>query len=196
MKLLLIRHPRPDVPKGLCYGATDVPLLDDWQANAMVLKEHLDGYLADQNVVYYHSPLSRAAKLGDLLSQGVSRDVDALQELHFGEWENQTWQTIPKSAIDLWVEDIVQSAPYKGESLQDVADRVWHWWQSVKDNEMEACVVVAHSGVIKVFVSLLCQWPLAQCHRIDVGFTSVTELHIQGEFITLKRLGAGDWVHR
>jgi len=40
----------------------------------------------------------------------------------------------------------------------------------------------------------LCQWPLSQAHRIDVGFTSVTELYIQDDYISLKRLGAGDWV--
>jgi len=196
VKLLLIRHPKPDVPTGLCYGATDVPLPDGWQEQSLILQSYLDDRFAHNKVAFYHSPLSRAAELSQLLSRDTSSCVDALKELDFGEWENQFWNMIPKEAIDSWMEDLVQSAPYRGESLQSLANRVAGWWQSVQDKELDACVAVTHSGVIKVLVSLLCQWPLAQCHRIDVGFNSVTELTIRGEFITLNRLGAGDWVPR
>ncbi|MBJ7539704.1 histidine phosphatase family protein [Marinomonas transparens] len=194
MKLYLVRHPKPDVIKGLCYGDRDVPLADGWQVPAQSLKKALSKDGDGASMTYYHSPLSRAAQLAEFISDGQSVVVDALTELDFGEWEGLCWQDIPKQEIDLWMEDIVHSAPYHGESLQVVADRVWQWWLSIKDNPTEACVVVAHSGVIKVFVSLLCQWPLAQCHRIDVGFNSLTELYVQGDFVTLKRLGAGDWV--
>ncbi|MBR7888372.1 histidine phosphatase family protein [Marinomonas sp. A79] len=194
MKLYLIRHPQPDVEKGLCYGDMDVPLLAGWRTGAHSLKNALSLDFSADSTLCFHSPLSRAALLGEYLSDGHSQSVTALKELDFGDWEGQCWQNLPRQEIDDWANDIVHSAPYNGESLQVVADRVWHWWLSVKDTPMEHCVVVAHSGVIKVFVSLLCQWPLNQCHRIDVGFTSVTEFAINGEFVALKRLGAGDWV--
>lgn len=194
MKLFLIRHPRPDVTSGLCYGDMDVPLLDGWQVGAESLKSALSLDFKQPSDRCFHSPLSRAALLGEYLSDGDSQSVAALKELDFGDWEGMCWQDIPRQEIDKWANDIVHSAPYNGESLQVVADRVWQWWLSIKDAPMKNCVVVAHSGVIKVLVSLLCQWPLAQCHRIDVGFTSLTEFSIQGEFVTLKRLGAGDWV--
>lgn len=198
MKLFLVRHPKPDTPKGLCYGDMDVPLAVGWEDGAQALKNALlaatETPLKGDAHVCYHSPLSRAAKLAEHISDGHSVAIDALKELDFGDWEGLLWKDIPRDEIDLWANDIVHTAPYNGESLQVVADRVWHWWLSVKDNPMETCVLVAHSGVIKVLVSLLCQWPLAQAHRIDVGFTSLTEFSVQGDYVTLKRLGAGDWV--
>ncbi|RNF52828.1 phosphoglycerate mutase [Marinomonas hwangdonensis] len=194
MNLYLIRHPKPDVKKGLCYGDMDVPLLEGWEVGALGLKNALSLDFSDPSNVVYHSPLSRASQLAMFLSDGHGHSIEALKELDFGHWEGLCWQDIPRQEIDLWAENIVHAAPYGGESLQVVADRVWEWWLSVRDLPMENCVVVAHSGVIKVFVSLLCQWPLAQCHRIDAGFSSVTELSVQGDFVVLKRLGAGDWV--
>ncbi|MEP0071517.1 MAG: histidine phosphatase family protein [Marinomonas sp.] len=194
MKLFLIRHPKPDVKKGLCYGDMDVPLAAGWEDGADALVKSLSLDFSDTSNVCYHSPLSRAAQLADYVSGGHSQPVAALKELDFGDWEGRCWQDISKQEIDAWMEDIVNGAPYNGESLQVVADRVWHWWLSIKDQPMQNCVLVAHSGVIKVLVSLLCQWPLAQAHRIDVGFTSLTEFMVQGDYVTLKRLGAGDWV--
>ncbi|MCB5160772.1 histidine phosphatase family protein [Marinomonas algarum] len=193
MKLFLLRHPKPDVKKGLCYGDQDVPLLAGWETAAEAIKGNLSLDFTQTNNVCFHSPLQRAALLAERVSGGQSICVEALKELDFGDWEGLCWQDIPRQEIDAWASDIVHSAPYNGESLQVVADRVWRWWLSVKDEPIENGVVVAHSGVIKVFVSLLCQWPLEQCHRIDVGFNSITELHIQGDFVSLKRLGAGDW---
>lgn len=31
MKLYLVRHTRVDVPSGICYGQTDVPLADSFE---------------------------------------------------------------------------------------------------------------------------------------------------------------------
>jgi len=194
VKLFLIRHPKPDVKKGLCYGDMDVPLAVGWEEGANALMKSLSLDFSEASNVCYHSPLSRAAELADYISKGHSEVASALKELDFGDWEGLHWQDIPRQDIDTWMEDIVNSAPYNGESLQVVADRVWSWWLSIKDNSVDTCVLIAHSGVIKILVSLLCQWPLAQAHRIDVGFTSLTEFTVQGDYVILKRLGSGDWV--
>ncbi|MEL0614576.1 histidine phosphatase family protein [Marinomonas arenicola] len=194
MKLYLVRHPQPDVEKGLCYGQTDVPLRKGWPVHAEKLKQHLYQRIQQDDATFFHSPLERAAKLGVFISQGQSQAKDALKELDFGCWENTLWQSIPRESIESWFEDILHATPYQGESLQALADRVWTWWLSVREGAAEHLILVTHAGVIKVLVSLLCQWPLAQAHRIDVGFMSVTELYIQDDYISLKRLGAGDWV--
>ncbi|GAB3485054.1 histidine phosphatase family protein [Marinomonas epiphytica] len=196
MKLYLVRHPKPDVATGLCYGQLDVPILDGWQTQA----EAIQRYLYERHgkfghpIAYFHSPLSRASQLAERVSAGQSKPITALKELDFGDWEGTTWEQISKQQIDAWFADLSNSAPYQGESLQDLADRLWQWWQSLDTSQTDACVLVTHSGVIKVLVSLLCQWPLQQSHRIDVGFCSISELQVQGELVALKSLGAGDWV--
>lgn len=194
MKLYLIRHPKPDVEKGLCYGQTDVPLEKGWNIAAEHLKQHLVQQISEGEATFFHSPLERAAKLAGFISQDQSQMNEALKELDFGLWENTLWKNIPRESIELWFDDILRATPYQGESLQALANRVWAWWLLVQKNNPEHLVVVTHAGVIKVLVSLLCQWPLEQAHRIDVGFTSLTELYVQDNYISLKRLGAGDWV--
>ncbi len=192
MKLFLIRHPKPDVAAGTCYGRMDLPLPENWQHTADEVALWLNCRLKG-TTLYQHSPLQRASLLGLHLNSNSTSDK-ALVELDFGSWEGEFWNNIPQPEIESWSNDLQFSSPYNGESLEDVRQRLSVWWKSHRIDQVDNLVVVAHSGVIKVLVSMLCDWPLAQSYRIDVGFCSVTELSIQGDYITLKRLGAGDWL--
>lgn len=217
MNLFLIRHPKPDVVTGTCYGSMDMDLKAGWQQDAEQLSSWLLSRLKGRSASY-HSPLKRAAMLAKFLVPD-SVVSPALQELDFANWEGLLWNEIPKEEIELWANDIVSSAPYQGESLQQLADRVMCWWQNwlnATDVLPDNVILVTHSGVIKVLVSQLCQWPLTSSHLISPDFLTVTELSlsineksINGKgindknelkpnqkecFATLKRLGAGDWV--
>ena len=192
MKLFLIRHPQPQVAKGSCYGVTDVAILPNWQAQGAQIKNWLARHLQGA-VCYQHSPLSRAPLLANYLNAQSTSD-ERLQELNFGHWEGLLWQDIDKASIDDWCEDIVNNTPYGGESLGQMSHRVQSWWQSLDHDAWDNVVITTHSGVIKVLVSLLCGWPLQQAHTINVGFCSITELTITGDYVSLHRLGAGDWV--
>lgn len=199
MKLFLIRHPQPDIEKGLCYGAMDLDLAPAWEEDAELLTSWLFSRMKGTSVSF-HSPLQRAAKLADFLDP-ESESVDALKELDFGLWEGRLWHQIDREEIDAWSQDIVHSAPYQGESLDQVRQRVMGWWlqkyQALQHAEEtpDNVILVAHSGVIKVLVSQLCGWPLAQSHLINPGMMSVTELYLSGDFVQLNRLGAGDWLN-
>lgn len=198
MKLFLIRHPQPDIEKGVCYGAMDLDLMPAWEDDAEQLASWLFSRLKG-SCVSYHSPLQRASKLAHFLNL-ESITVDALRELDFGLWEGRLWSQIDRDEIDIWSQDIEHSAPYQGESLHQVKQRVMGWWQQQlgrqqqNSNTPDNMILVAHSGVIKVLVSQLCGWPLAQSHLINPGMMSVTELSVSGDFVQLNRLGAGDWL--
>ncbi|MFT2109518.1 histidine phosphatase family protein [Marinomonas sp. 2405UD68-3] len=192
MKLFLIRHPKPDVVPGMCYGKTDLSLPESWQEKANDVSLWL-GVRLEGETVYQHSPLQRASLLGRYLNPN-SISENELVELDFGEWEGVFWKDIPRAEIEDWSNNLQFGAPHKGESLDNVRQRLSHWWERQKLIKADNLVVVAHSGVIKVLVSMLCNWSLSESYRIDVGFCSVTELSVQGDYITLKRLGAGDWV--
>lgn len=45
MEIVLIRHTSVDVPPGVCYGQTDVPLKPSFEQEAAVTKENLKVYL-------------------------------------------------------------------------------------------------------------------------------------------------------
>jgi len=211
LNLYLIRHPKPDVVAGTCYGSMDIDLESGWQQDAEQLSSWLFSRLSGSSKSY-HSPLIRAASLARFLIPD-SLESHSLSELDFGDWEGCLWSDIPKEDIDFWTQDIVHANPYNGESLKILNDRVMRWWEEVIEDfhGLESLpsnmVIVAHSGVIKVLVSQLCGWPLAQAHLINPDFLSVTELSIsmsapttnnqnnqQADFVSLKRLGAGDWI--
>lgn len=54
MEIVLIRHTSVDVPPGVCYGQTDVPLKPSFEQEAAVTKENLKVYLPFEHV--YTSP--------------------------------------------------------------------------------------------------------------------------------------------
>lgn len=195
MKLYLVRHPQPDISPGTCYGRMDVPLRTGWQSEAQALKHWLNLHLSGK-ADFWHSPLQRTAQLANYLS-AHSKGDRALMELDFGLWEGRLWQDIPRSEIECWNDDLVCAAPYQGESLQQMAERLSVWWHSRKEESSDSdnLVVITHSGVIKVLVALLCQWPLAQAHIIRPAFTSITELTVTDRFVSLDRMGSGDWVN-
>ncbi|ADZ92379.1 histidine phosphatase family protein [Marinomonas mediterranea] len=196
MKLFLVRHPEPDVEKGFCYGKLDVPIVSSWHQDAVYLSQWLERRRLPK-IQSFHSPLSRASKLA-LSVNPNSKPIGELAELDFGLWEGQNWSTISREEIDEWGADLQFSAPYKGESLEDLRLRVMPKVNALIDEADSDIVLYTHSGVIKVIVSVLCQWPVSECHRINIGYSSVTQLTINDDrdnrYISLDLLGAGDWV--
>ena len=65
MKLILVRHPAPDVAKGICYGSSDVAVTPH---NTAASCAHLLDSLP-ANIPLYTSPLSRCAILAQMLAR-------------------------------------------------------------------------------------------------------------------------------
>ena len=79
MQLHLIRHPRPDVAPGICYGQTDLGLAESAAAVAARLRP-----LLPESFALHASPLARARLLAEAL--GTPRLDNRLKEIHFGDW--------------------------------------------------------------------------------------------------------------
>lgn len=177
MRLFLIRHPRPAVADGLCYGATDLPLADDPQAAATALRESLRERLHGQffvtsptvsatasstdvsaplpaNLPLFSSPLQRCAQFarrlaGQLNTQPVIHDA-RLAELNFGAWEMRAWDDIGAAALAAWAVDPLHHAPPGGESVAALQRRVLAFLAELQATGTSAAVVVTHAGVMKV----------------------------------------------
>lgn len=200
MNLYLIRHPKPDVVSGTCYGSMDLALQAGWQQDAEQLSNWLFPRLTGKTKAY-HSPLKRAAQLAQFLIPD-SIVADPLSELDFGHWEGLLWDEIPREELDLWANNLMLENPYNGESMSQFSERLLTWWKGLQltSKQIDNLILVTHSGVIKVLVSHLCNWPLQQSHSIAPDFLSITELSLystesnQLNSGRLIRLGAGDWL--
>jgi alpha-ribazole phosphatase len=120
MQLVLVRHPRPDIEPGICYGSSDVA--SSAAATASVLAalraKDLPGTLP-----VYASPLMRCADLARQLDVPVAFDT-RLAEMDFGAWEMRAWDAIPRAEVDAWAADLLHYRPGGGESVLEVAHRV------------------------------------------------------------------------
>jgi len=168
MKLWLVRHARPQVAPGVCYGRLDVPA--DPAATAACAAA-----LAAQlpaGIRMACSPLQRCEQLAQALlglRPDLACETDArLQEMDFGRWEGRAWEAIGQAALQAWTDDF---AGYRvggsGESVAGFMARVGAAFDALAGPQ--PVLWVTHAGVIRAAgllaqgvrrIDAAGQWPL------------------------------------
>lgn len=163
MQLYLIRHPRPQVSAGLCYGQTDLPLAEDVAACAASLRAALPS-----DAPCFTSPSQRCRLLAERLHPVPVVDA-RLMEMHFGLWEMQAWDDIPREALDAWAADPLGFVPPGGESVSALQARVLDFL--AQHQHLPALTLVTHGGVIKLLAGLAAGEPTSvwQARKFDYG---------------------------
>lgn len=145
MQIFLIRHPRPQVAAGICYGQLDLPAIDVAQT-AAALRGQLPG-----NLPVISSPLQRCRRLAEALHP-APRIEAGLMEMHFGEWEGRHWDEIGTEALDAWAANLLHHTPPGGESAAMLQTRSVAILNALAAEGIAACVVVTHAGVMRTTV--------------------------------------------
>ncbi|RNF28375.1 phosphoglycerate mutase [Massilia aurea] len=179
MRIYLVRHPRPEVPAGHCYGRSDLAAneADVERVLAALANQGLPGAMP-----VYASPLARSAVLAQRLSPAPAFDA-RLAEMDFGAWEMRSWDDIPRSEIDAWSADLLHYRPGGGESVMDVAARVAGFDADIRREGHAQALVVCHAGTMRLMHSLHLGGTLADAalraaqaaHRIDYGEVMMLE---------------------
>lgn len=177
MQLYLIRHPRPDVAPGLCYGRSDLALAEDAAPVAAALRSLLPG-----NAPVFSSPLKRCRLLAEALHPAPQFDARLL-ELDFGDWEMRSWADIGRAAIDQWAADPHLFAPPGGESVGAMRRRVAGFLDDLAGHGLASAVLVAHAGVMKV------------CAAELLGLASEKWFSMQFEFGAVSLIDDASGVH-
>ncbi|HBZ05752.1 MULTISPECIES: histidine phosphatase family protein [Massilia] len=178
MRLLLVRHPRPGVDPGLCYGSSDVvaPAHETARVRDALRAAGLPGTMPT-----YASPLERCAALARSLDPSPLRFDARLAEMDFGAWELRSWDTIARSEIDAWADDLLHYRPGGGESVLDVARRVAAFLDDMRAELRGArqpqALVICHAGTMRLLRALFTGQPLITAaleaartpHRIGYG---------------------------
>lgn len=149
MRLILIRHPQPQAPAGVCYGSTDLPAMPGEPQRVMAALRA--GTVLPPSAPLYSSPLQRCSALATLLG---SPHYDArLRELHFGSWEMRRWDDIPRHEIDAWAADMAHYRPGGGESAADAAERVLAFRADLLRQAGDDAIVVCHAGTMRLLMA-------------------------------------------
>ena len=151
MRLILIRHPQPDVAPGVCYGRTDLPVAPAQLelALAALLPTLPTG------LPVYASPLQRCAVLAARLAPHPVYD-ERLVEMDFGAWEMQPWDAIPRAGVDAWAADLANYRPGGGESVLHMAERIAAFHADLQrqlDDQDGQAIVVCHAGAMRLLTA-------------------------------------------
>ena len=170
MQVFLIRHSRPDIEPGRCYGQLDIPAFDI-AATAEALAITLPAGLP-----VIASPLQRCRRLAEALHP-VPRLDARLMEMNFGDWEGRTWDEIGREALDRWAAALFDHAPPGGESASMLQTRAVACLDSLAGEGLTACIVVTHAGVIRAASGHARTLPIAEWSQLPIAY---------GECLTLE----------
>lgn len=147
MEIYLIRHTSVDVPQGVCYGQTDVPLKTSFEQEAEIVKNNLAGHTFD---AIYTSPLSRCVRLATYCGYPDAQHDDRLKEMFMGDWEMQSFDKINDPQLQEWYDNYLYIPTRNGESYQDLLTRVSSFFKELKNNadSNHKIAVFAHGGVL------------------------------------------------
>jgi alpha-ribazole phosphatase len=178
MEIVLIRHTRPAVDEGVCYGASDLGVCADFETQAQAVRLRL-GDIA--GAALSSSPLARCRKLAEAL--GTPRYDERLKELDFGEWELLPWSRIGRAAVDRWRADVDGFAPPGGESYAALHRRASAFLDEACAEGFERLLVVTHGGVIRALLARMLGIPLMESLALRVDFGSLTRVALRdGKF--------------
>jgi alpha-ribazole phosphatase len=179
MKLTLVRHTSLQVAQGVCYGHSDIDVAASFHDELAGLQAKLAGESFD---AVYASPLQRCSKLAQALGQEqpITHD-DRLKELHFGDWEMQAWNDIPRELFDVWAQNYADLAPPNGETFAALQQRGIDFVEAcLKSHASQHVLVVTHGGMIRALIAHALNMQLKGLFRFHVDYASLTRLDFSG----------------
>lgn len=145
MEIYLIRHTSVNVPAGVCYGQSDVPIKDSFEQEAAAVAKQLKDIRFNEVFV---SPLSRCVKLANYCGYPDACRDSRIMEMNFGEWEMKRWDEIHDPHLQEWFDDYLNVQTTEGESFVQQLHRVSQFLDEVKTRNCSRVAVFAHGGVL------------------------------------------------
>lgn len=183
--LYLVRHGETDWNAKKRYqGVTDLSLNLNGRKQAQLLAERLKDIPFTR---CYTSELKRAQETAEAIVglNKVTRIIKepALREISFGKWEGLTYGQVARNypeEVKAWVESNGLIPPVGGESLRDLEKRLLGWFEPlVAEKPAGNILVVAHGGVLRLFLCLLLAVPIVKHWKFNLatGSLAVVEVH-------------------
>lgn len=187
-EIVFIRHSSLAVPRGICYGFSNIDVSHNFKNEVENLKLNLNGW--EPNVVY-SSPLQRCIKLAvETFNQDIHID-EHLKEVNYGDWEGKSWEEINIDGDNLWMYANVNNQPPNGESFSDLQSRVIEAVNNILKSKHEKIAVVCHGGVIRSVLSYLLKSPLKYTRSFHIHYTGYVKFIYTEEGWRLSELNSG-----
>jgi alpha-ribazole phosphatase len=179
VQIVLIRHPRPRIAAGVCYGASDVPLAEPAIRVATRLRP-----LLDAEAPIFSSPLRRCHELATCLAAHFPAGpvIDArLAEIDFGEWEMQSWDAIGGAALDAWAAAPIDYRPPGGESPRAALTRALEFIETIQGSGLPAATLITHGGIMRLLAGHWQGLPETRWLDLRFAFGRATGFRLDGD---------------
>ncbi len=186
MDLYLIRHTRPQIEAGLCYGQLDVPLASTCVEDCAATAARLPSVDA-----VWTSPLARCCTLAEAIGTRVGMAPVAderLCELGFGEWEGRRWDTIGRDECERWALDYWNLSPPGGETYRELYERVGLALEEILAFPVQHVAVVTHAGPVRAALARCLHLDPRRYPEIKLEYGGINLLHVDGADSTHWRL--------
>ena len=192
MELYLIRHTTPDVKAGICYGQSDIDVAATFAEEAASIQQKLASI---NPTAVYTSPSRRCSRLAQVLADywGSQPPIEdsRLMELHFGEWEMQSWDDIDLSALECWSVSYIQQPPPGGETFTQLHQRARDILGELKaTSELTSAAVITHAGVIRALLAEAMDLPLSETFKFELSYGGMTQLACNEEAMQVACINA------
>ncbi|HMK44542.1 MAG TPA: histidine phosphatase family protein [Dissulfurispiraceae bacterium] len=190
-------------------GSIDVPLAPEGLVQARstgyflqqeIARHNANGQADSGAVMLYTSPLSRARKTAEAISEcfGVLPVVhDDLRERHFGVWEGLSFNEIReryRNAFQAWADNPLEHTPTGGESTRDIERRTAGVLDKLlEEHQGKSVIVVAHGGVNRVLICRIMGLPLEHIFRIEQDNAAVSIIEFWEDYPVLKLMNYSPW---
>lgn len=179
MKLYFIRHGQTDWnEQGKIQGSYDSMLNETGIEQAKEAGQNiLDSGIRFEKI--YSSKQQRASKTAEIISEMTKVDyliAEGLEEICLGEWEGLTWREArDKFPVEygIWYNNRRYSKPPRGESYQEMIERVLEALRKIVAAHTGDMLVVTHSAVIMHLQCLIENHPFEDSKKYKVDNVSI-----------------------
>ncbi len=191
--IYLVRHGETDWNKeDRCQGGIDIDINSEGVQQAKAVAKRL--YKEDIHSVYC-SNLKRAYRTAEMIAEKCDLCItksDALNEIHFGDWEGLTFEEMrkrPDYDYSAWRLS-PHTATFPGEgSLINVQKRAMKYVDEIILKDLgKNILIVSHGGVIKLIVLGLLGIDLEAYNKFYIANTSVSIVKIEKDRRYLRTL--------
>lgn len=190
-RLLLVRHGQSESNiRDTFTGHMDAPLSELGLAQAACTAQFiLENYHVD---AIYSSDLQRAYVTGLPVAEKLGLQIHTdknLREIYGGDWEGRHFSTLSEThpaEYALWQQDMGNSRCPGGESVAELADRVWECVMEICENNPGKTVLIAtHATPIRAIQWMTTGTPLSFMKQIPwASNASVSEFAYENGRLT------------
>lgn len=182
MKLFFIRHGQTDWNvNDKIQGSCDTELNDEGVLQAEELSQNIlkQDYMLSK---IYSSPQKRAVQTAKILSTATNVKYElheGLEEINLGEWEGLSWDEVKRrypTEYNEWYSNRRYTKPPKGESYQDMLQRVLASIHKINLENTDNVAIVTHNAVIMCLQCYLTNTPFEKMIKFKAENSSITEI--------------------